>query len=94
MIDITRDVNARIVDVQSNSPRHLARLSRQERLMESNSHDYVFDPTGGNGVDVYVFDSGISKSHPSFDNRVMPGMDFTGEGFGDQNGHGKKRKHI
>lgn len=56
--------------------------------METGPHDYVYDPSGGYGVDVYVFDTGIYRYHPSFGNRVKVGMDFTGEGMNDDNGHG------
>lgn len=56
--------------------------------METAPHDYVYDPSGGSGVDVYVLDSGIHRLHPSFGKRVKTGKDFTGEGLGDYNGHG------
>lgn len=87
----------RIANVQSEAPRHLASISRIESLPEDGPHDYVYDPTAGYGVDVYVFDTGIYREHPSFENRVTLGMDFTEEGAGDDNGHGKitkKKKKI
>lgn len=94
MLDVSRDANVRISSVQSDSPRHLARLSRIEKLSDAGPHDYVYDPSAGHGVDVYVFDTGIYREHPSFENRVSLGLDFTGEGPGDGNGHGKDNKEI
>lgn len=74
--------------VQSPAPRHLARISQAEKLKAKGPHDYVYDPSGGNGVDVYVFDTGINRHHKSLGNRASFGIDFTGEGPGDANGHG------
>lgn len=62
--------------------------------MQSGPHDYVYDPSGGYGIDAYVFDTGIYRTHPSLGNRVKIGMDFTGEGLGDENGHGKNKEII
>ncbi len=49
---------------------------------------YEYDGTSGNGVDVYVLDTGIKLSHPELAPRTRFGSDFTGEGEGDENGHG------
>jgi subtilisin family serine protease len=42
------------------------------------------------GLDVhsYVIDTGIDTTHPAFGGRALNGVDFTGEGHGDGNGHG------
>lgn len=39
-------------------------------------------------MDVYVFDTGIKRDHPSLEDRASFGIDFTGQGSGDQHGHG------
>ncbi|KAI9094436.1 peptidase S8/S53 domain-containing protein [Phlyctochytrium arcticum] len=45
-------------------------------------------PAGlGQGVDVYVIDSGIATNHPDFGGRAKLGRSFTGS-KGDDNGHG------
>lgn len=44
----------RISNVQSDSPRHLARVSRNEKLRINGPHDYLYDRSAGSGVDVYV----------------------------------------
>lgn len=88
VVDISRDITVQVFAVQSDAPRHLSRLSQKEKLKPWGPYDYVYDPSGGDGVDVYVFDTGIEKEHPQFEGRVVQGPDLTGEGAGDQNGHG------
>lgn len=94
-MEISRDVNVKITNVQAEAPRHLARLSRNEKLREEGPYDYLYDPSAGHGVDVFIFDTGIYRSHPSFENRVEFGIDLTGEGPGDINGHGNEElRHL
>lgn len=45
-------------------------------------------PFNGSGITVAVLDTGIDASHPSFANVEITEKDFTGDGDGDQNGHG------
>ncbi|GAA4420195.1 hypothetical protein GCM10023187_55260 [Nibrella viscosa] len=45
-------------------------------------------PFTGNGIVVAVLDTGIDASHPAFAGMTIEQKDFTGEGNGDQNGHG------
>jgi subtilisin family serine protease len=42
----------------------------------------------GAGVKVAVLDSGIARGHPAFAGKSILEKDFTGEGDGDENGHG------
>jgi subtilisin family serine protease len=42
----------------------------------------------GDGIVVAVLDTGIDKSHPAFTGMTLMERDFTGEGNGDQHGHG------
>jgi subtilisin family serine protease len=42
----------------------------------------------GRGVTVAVLDTGIDRGHPAFTGVEVVEEDFTGEGNGDQNGHG------
>jgi len=47
--------------------------------------------SNGDGVDVYVLDTGVDADHPEFGQRVLPGVGFTGEsvyGNVDPHGHG------
>lgn len=45
-------------------------------------------PCTGNGVVVGVLDTGIDEKHTAFSGVQLTIKDFTGEGSGDQNGHG------
>ena len=45
-------------------------------------------PFTGSGIVVAVLDTGIDKSHPAFAGVQLVENDFTGEGNGDQHGHG------
>jgi subtilase-type proteinase RRT12 len=51
-------------------------------------YDYVYDSSAGKDVDIYIFDTGIDTSQKDFGGRAIPGVDYTGEGSGDNNGHG------
>eukprot|EP00523_Entomoneis_sp_CCMP467_P015771 CAMPEP_0168778532 /NCGR_PEP_ID=MMETSP0725-20121227/7132_1 /TAXON_ID=265536 /ORGANISM="Amphiprora sp., Strain CCMP467" /LENGTH=543 /DNA_ID=CAMNT_0008828307 /DNA_START=167 /DNA_END=1798 /DNA_ORIENTATION=+ len=65
----------------------------QDRLDEVNlalDNDYT-PPAGldGSGVDIYIVDTGVKIDHSEFTGRIVPGVDFTGEGAGvDPDGHG------
>lgn len=88
--DITPDVtiNSFDIQVQDNCPRHLARVSLEGKLSGRNLKYFYDTDKSGTGVNAYVIDSGISLTHPEFEKRVVAGIDFTGEGSGDINGHG------
>ncbi|KAH3685181.1 hypothetical protein WICPIJ_003842 [Wickerhamomyces pijperi] len=93
--DIVPDYAVKINDfnefeTQFNAPRHLARLSRHEKLpTNSTPVNYYYDPKHqGKGVYAYIIDTGIYKEHPDLEGRAILGADFTSEGPSDKNGHG------
>lgn len=87
---VTQDIRVGVREVQHGAPRHLARLSRREMLPHRTvePREYYYSVSGQENVYVYVIDTGIYSDHPEFEGRVTKGVDFTGEGFGDKNGHG------
>lgn len=91
-----KEIDANKYEVQLNAPRHLARISRKSQLptdtgiiSDTDGYNYYYDSQNtGTNVSVYVIDSGIYKDHPEFEGRAKFGIDATGEGPGDQIGHG------
>lgn len=76
-------------------------LNRKTRAMLGESVDTIkARPTWsvfgarGQGVNWAILDTGINKDHPAFkdfapdDPKIVQQFDFSGEGIGDQNGHG------
>lgn len=51
----------------------LARISQAQPLSERDDGDYRYDSSAGEGVTVYVIDSGIYVDHPDFEGRARHG---------------------
>lgn len=69
------------------SPQGLARISHRDKLRFSTLGKYDHDPEGGEGVDVYVIDTGININHVEFEGRAkwgktMPANDVDEDGNG------------
>ncbi|ORX88854.1 subtilisin-like protein, partial [Basidiobolus meristosporus CBS 931.73] len=73
--------------VQTNSPNWgLARVSQRQRNPNA---PYNFPDSAGQGVDVYVIDTGINTRHSDFGGRAsLPVSFINGEPAEDLNGHG------
>ena len=67
----------------------LARISHREKLSNDTFSLYEHDPTGGEGVDVYVIDTGINIHHVEFEGRASWGITTPQNDVDeDANGHG------
>ncbi|KAJ2928343.1 hypothetical protein H1R20_g8753, partial [Candolleomyces eurysporus] len=79
---------------QPNAPWGLARLSSNRRLENQNPSElnfrYTYDhSSAGNGVDIYVVDTGVRVSHTDFGGRAQWGANFAvGSKDEDVHGHG------
>ena len=71
---------------QSNPPWGLDRIGQRDLPLNSS---YGYTATGS-GVNVYIIDTGIRRTHTQFGGRALIGADFIGDGqnTNDCNGHG------
>ncbi|KAG6910443.1 hypothetical protein DXG01_010798 [Tephrocybe rancida] len=86
---IEQDQIVRTQEVQKGAPWGLARISHRPRLTFSTFTKYEYDPNGGEGVDVYVVDTGINIEHVEFEGRASWGKTIPlNDEDVDGNGHG------
>ncbi|KAK8143460.1 subtilisin-like serine protease [Beauveria asiatica] len=69
---------------QSGATWSLGRISHRQ----AGETDYIYDETAGQGICVYVTDSGIDDSHPEFEGRAKQIKSFVSGSSIDDNGHG------
>ena len=86
---VVEDKVRRISDTQENVPAWgLLRISEHKKQQLAD-YRYEYPEKAGEGVDVYVIDSGIQVDHPEFEGRAVVGKSFVEhEGDTDFNGHG------
>ncbi|USP75146.1 serine-type endopeptidase [Curvularia clavata] len=91
---IERDSEVRILggdepSVENNSPWGLARISHRDSLSFGTWNKYLYAADGGEGVDVYVIDTGTNVDHVDFEGRAKWGKTIpNGDADEDGNGHG------
>lgn len=74
---------------QNGAPWGLARISHREPLTFGTFNKYVHQAKGGEGVDVYVIDTGTNYEHNDFEGRARWGKTIpNGDVDEDGNGHG------
>ncbi|CAL1712050.1 unnamed protein product [Somion occarium] len=86
---IVRTTEVETLDTQKGAPWGLARISHRKKLTFSTFTRYLFDKQGGEGVDVYVIDTGINVGHKEFEGRASWGKTIPlNDVDEDGNGHG------
>lgn len=75
--------------LEKNAPWGLARISHRDSLTFGTFNKYLYASEGGEGVDVYVIDTGTNTDHVDFEGRAHWGKTIpTGDADADGNGHG------
>jgi cerevisin len=76
-------------ELQRNAPWGLSRVSHRSPLTFKNYQKYEYNPDGGEGVKVYVIDTGINVEHVDFNGRAIWGQTIPRNDYDeDGNGHG------
>ncbi|KAL8716446.1 MAG: hypothetical protein Q9220_000353 [cf. Caloplaca sp. 1 TL-2023] len=86
---IEKDSEVHTMEHENSAPWGLARISHRDSLTFSTFNKYLFSGDGGEGVDVYVIDTGTNYEHVDFEGRASWGKTIpTGDPDEDGNGHG------
>ncbi|RYO80335.1 hypothetical protein DL766_001663 [Monosporascus sp. MC13-8B] len=83
-IEANTYVKASNLVMQANAPNGLARISSSQ----AGSRGYTFDDSAGEGIAVYVVDTGIRTTHEEFQGRATLGFNAVDNVDTDENGHG------
>ena len=76
-------------ELEKNAPWGLARISHRDSLSFGNFNKYLYSADGGEGVDVYVIDTGTNYKHVDFEGRASWGKTVpSNDEDADGNGHG------
>lgn len=74
---------------QSNAPWGLSRISHRNRQNKYETPEYLYDSNAGEGITIYVIDSGINTNHTDFGGRATWGVNkIAGTPDIDEHGHG------
>lgn len=77
------------VETEKNAPWGLARISHRDSLSFGTFNKYLYTANGGEGVDVYIIDTGTNIDHVDFEGRAAWGKTIpTNDADEDGNGHG------
>jgi cerevisin len=85
---IEKDQIVNALEVQHSATWGLARISHRPRLTFGTFTRYEYDTLGGQGVDVYIIDTGINVEHFEFQGRASWGKTVPQDVDEDANGHG------
>ncbi|KAI9011958.1 peptidase S8/S53 domain-containing protein [Phycomyces nitens] len=86
---VERDSMVYASELQRDAPWGLARVSHREGLTLENKSTYDYSAKGGEGIKVYVIDTGINVDHADFEGRATWGKTVPrGDPNADGNGHG------
>lgn len=88
-IEEDSEVHISQIAVQEKAPWGLERISHRKIKRSLYLGQYLYDQRAGEGVTVYVIDTGIDAKHSEFEGRAKSSLLFAiSKTLGDQNGHG------
>ncbi|KAL1933666.1 hypothetical protein VTP01DRAFT_7756 [Rhizomucor pusillus] len=86
---VERDSVVYASELQRSAPWGLARISHREKLTLRTFNKYIYEPQAGQGIKVFVIDTGINIQHSDFDGRAQWGVTIPEQEEDiDGNGHG------
>ncbi|CAG8552638.1 2280_t:CDS:10 [Diversispora eburnea] len=86
---VEKDQVVYTTELQRNAPWGLARISHRSGLVLRNFNKYLYDSDGGEGVTIYIIDTGININHTDFEGRATWGRTIPENDQDiDGNGHG------
>ncbi|RIA98704.1 serine protease [Glomus cerebriforme] len=86
---VERDQVVYATSLQTNAPWGLARISHRPALTFGTFNKYLYDDQGGDGVTIYIIDTGININHVDFEGRAVWGITVPqNDEDADGNGHG------
>ncbi|CAG8461543.1 6347_t:CDS:2 [Racocetra fulgida] len=74
--------------IQYDPPWGLARISARVDDWPSDTGRYWYHESGGNGVTVYIIDTGINIHHDDFEGRAIWGIDYSNDNYDNNDGNG------
>lgn len=75
---VEQDQTATIAGTQTGAPWNLDRIDQATKPLDGN---FTY-PNNGAGVNVYIIDTGIRRTHSEFGGRVVAAFDGVGDGYG------------
>ncbi|KEI36182.1 uncharacterized protein L969DRAFT_104740 [Mixia osmundae IAM 14324] len=88
-LDMPQDPSVGITDIEKGAPWGLARISHRKPLSLGTFNKYEYAHDGGEGVDVYVIDTGVNINHEELEGRAKWGKTVPlNDVDQDANGHG------
>ncbi|KAI9503911.1 peptidase S8/S53 domain-containing protein [Coemansia spiralis] len=92
---VEKDSVVYALETQNNAPWGLARISHRQPLGFGTFNKYVHEPSGGEGITVYVVDTGVNIDHVDFEGRAKWGKTVpVNDVDEDKNGHGTHRYGV
>ncbi|BGP36857.1 proteinase B [Rhodotorula kratochvilovae] len=85
---VERDSVVHASDLEKNAPWGLARISHRNTLSFGTYNRYEYESQAGEGVDVYVIDTGVNTGHVELEGRAKWGKTIPTDPDQDLNGHG------